>query len=122
MRKFLETTLMVSILLVYGISPAFTMEIEHHHASDGDHHHCFLDWLFACDDDEHHHHDSPDHSHEGEDGSHSHVLFAGSAGHAAKWTAGSFPAPPGPSLAPRTELGQLCPDSPTYGLLKPPQL
>lgn len=125
MRKFLKTTLVVSMMFAYGISPGFAVEIEHQHASDGDHHHCLIDWLFDCHDhpcDGHHHHDSPDHSHEGGDGSHSHVLFTGFAVHATNWASGPFPVPPGALLIPLTELGQTCPDGPTYGVLKPPQL
>lgn len=127
-RRILETALMVSVMVAYGISPAFAVEIEHEHDAVGDHYHDIFEWLFDCHDhpcDDHHdyHHDDhkPADSEEGGDCSHSHVIFSGSVGHAANWMAVSFPVPPGAMLVPRTEPRELCPEGPCYGLLKPPQ-
>lgn len=107
------------MVLAYGISPAFAVEFEHTHDHNGGHSSTLLDWLF--DHDHHDHHDSPCDSHEGDDCSHTHVLFSGTSGHAANWYPASFPAKPGTTLLPLAEFGEFCPDNPTFGLLKPPQ-
>lgn len=124
-RKFLEATLLVSVWFAYCLSPAFAVEVEHRHPSEGGHSHSWLDLWFDCHDlpcDGHDHHESPGDSQEGDDCSHSHVIFPGSGGHAAKWIRASFPAPPGGTLAPLTEIRLPCPVGPAYGVLKPPQL
>jgi hypothetical protein len=121
-RKLLDTILVLGVIVAYGIQPASAVVIEHEHHADGHHHHSFLDWLFDC----HDHHDNPQNdlpmdSGDDRDGSHTHVLFSGSIGHAQNWLAASFPLPPGATLLPCPEFRQRCPDSPTFGLLKPPQ-
>lgn len=122
--KLLNATLVASVMLAYGISPAFAVVIEHRHASDADHHHGWFDWLFDCHDHpcDPHHHEPPSEPMEGDEGSHTHVLFPGTVGHATNWSPTTLPVPPGTPPTSRPELGRPCPEAPSFGLLKPPQL
>jgi hypothetical protein len=128
-RKVLGSILMVSVFLAYGIGPALSLEIEHHHHVDDHHEHADMDFVLAHHNDHSHHEpaDSPGEEPDGEEespvgSSHSHcVCLAGE----------TFAEPVGDawnnlcSVSNGTlELpaGETCPDGPSFDLIKPPQL
>jgi hypothetical protein len=126
-RGLIAATLMVSVLIAYGLGSFVTFEIEHHHHANGDHHHTGQEHLLVHHDDASHHDpvNAPDGEQEGDDdpaGSHSHSFSFG--------VDGPFACPSGCSASPLGESdrsldfhnGGHCPDDPCYDLIKPPQL
>lgn len=124
-NKLMEITLVMAMFLALGVGPGRSVEVEHDHQAHDDHGHCWLDWIFGC----HGHHHGGEHedhapcgSQDCDGGSHSHVLVVSAIGQIAIWASSSYLVPPGTILMPREDCGQICPDGPSFSLLKPPQL
>jgi hypothetical protein len=127
LRGLIAATLMVAVLIVYGLGSVVTFEIKHHHHADGAHHHTGQDHLLVHHDDASHHAplSVPDGEEENDDDPvepHSHHVSLGVDGPfvCASGCSSSLPAEIKDSLD--FETGKHCPDSPCYDLIKPPQL
>ena len=122
--------LMAAVLVVYGIGTALVIKVEHHHHAGHDHHD-HSDWDLIAhhhgDDSHHHPEEGPiDGRDDGEDGSsrssHSHFVFLGVDAPVSPVGFGPEDLLPHISGEYEAAAEELCPDGPSFDLIKPPQL